>query len=143
MDNEAQLKQQMRRAGALIRDARKATRMSQQQLADIVGVSRSWIGRVEAGVIVEGGVSRPVVIAPDALSKIALSAGADVGEVLNEAFRDSNIVAKYVRPTKLDVSDLSAQEVRLVVNLIQSIREQFHEQDTSNAPTVRKPNIDS
>lgn len=35
--------------GALIRDRRRARGLSQQALADAVGVSRLWIGQVERG----------------------------------------------------------------------------------------------
>ncbi len=38
-----------RDVGALIRDRRRARGLSQQALADAIGVSRLWVGQVERG----------------------------------------------------------------------------------------------
>lgn len=139
-----ELFERARKTGGLIAASRKKNEISQQLLAETLGKSRSWVTRLERGSYVNNdGETFPTRVAPEDLAKAAFTVGADVGEVLMTAYNDSNIVAKFRRQVTLDVSDLSDAEVRLVVNLISSIREQFHEQEKPNENQTRKPNIDS
>lgn len=61
------------RVGDRVRKLRRAKKWSQQQLAAAMGTDKSYIGRLEAGIIVEPGV--------DVQERLAEALGVDIREV--------------------------------------------------------------
>lgn len=66
------------RVGDRVRRLRRARRWTQQQLAEAIGTDKSYIGRLEAGIIAEPGV--------DVQERIADALGVHIREVADPRF---------------------------------------------------------